>query len=152
MAASALDPARLLLGRDFARMVLRARAAGVSLVPVLLTSPSVPKAQNENALRALAAACGVDAETGVRVVVVDDALLLARGLSASTSSETFHDALAAATGSAPGQQGTTPEARQKRVCGAPGAANVRHHLQALLQREQSIFSLRKPDRPPTSFV
>ena len=125
VAASALDPTRMLLGRDFARMVLRARLAGIMLVPVLLTSPSVPEVQQERALRALAAACGVDAETGVRVVVLDDALLVAqRGGST------------AATGGLDAVDGSEVGARQQLACGAPGAAMVRQQLQALLWQQQ----------------
>ena len=49
------------------------------LVQVLLTSPLVPEAQREQALNALAAACGVEAgavQSTVTVIALDDALLL----------------------------------------------------------------------------
>lgn len=132
VAASALDPSRMLLGRDFARMVLRARSAGIMLVPVLLTSPSVPEAQQERALRALADACGVDADTGIRVVVLDDALLVAqRGGSAISAGLT--EVLDVAGGAEVG-------ARQQLVCSSPGAAVVRQQLQVLLWQQQRLQS------------
>jgi len=138
VAASALDPAWILQGRDFARMVLRARSAGVELVPVLLTSPSVPRAQRDRALRTLAAACGVDPDDGggggVQVVVMSDELLAAQGLAAAPCDVPLE-------GSSADGDAAIVRARQQMVCNAPGAAAVRQQLQEVLRRHQAILSL-----------
>ena len=154
-------------------MVLRARAAGVPLVPVLLTSPSVPEVQREQALNALAAACGVEAdavESTIRVIELDDALLLLpppvaarwppllrrqRTVRPSGSLSYDSDAMAivntnvkindrgAASPDHPLASYVAEErARlsQQMASGAPGALDLRRHLSALLWQHQSWFT------------
>jgi hypothetical protein len=118
-------------GRDFMRMVLRARAAGVALLPVLLTSHSVPEQQRDRALRALAAACGVD-EAEISLVILHDAVL--NGSSHLAIDRMLESADMAFMERSVGNQ--EEGSRFQLVSCAPGAAGVRQQLQACVWCQQ----------------
>lgn len=125
VAASALDTPRLLQGRDFARLALRASAARTTLLPVLLTSPSVPQQQEQRMRAALGAACGLDA-AAVKTVLVETSLLQLQG-------SWQEDDLAAL--------GTNGLDRARAIgAKASGVASVRKQLQALLCHEHQQLS------------
>lgn len=65
--ASTRDPLHVLRGRALAAMRARANTAACPVVPVLLACDAAPAARRSAALRALAAACGVEPSAVVTV-------------------------------------------------------------------------------------
>lgn len=120
--ASALDPPSLLTGRDFALLVDRARHAGVPLLPVLLTSPSLPAARTSAAVAALAKACHMPV-AAVRVVAVSE-----EALRDPSTAVTQHTAQLGLRPAGQGQQAGAPNgwtrATAATVSGGRAAAGV----------------------------
>ncbi|KAG2501961.1 hypothetical protein HYH03_000459 [Edaphochlamys debaryana] len=118
--ASCRDALRVLRTRDMER--LRAEAAGAScgLVPVLLASKETPPARRAAALRALAGACGCEAE---RVAVVElDAWLLDQPAAAIPAADL--EAVMRAAAEAPGAEALRRAVRRAAAAAAAGPAAV----------------------------